>query len=1090
MNSFKKWNNLVGWLVFAVTATVFFFSAERTGSLWDCGEFVAGAYKLQVVHPPGAPLFLMLGKLATVVGQMFSSDPAVVAFSVNVLSGICTALAATFICWSTIILGKLALIGRDDEPTVSQFIAIAGSGIVAGLATAFATSIWFSAVEGEVYAMSTMFTALTLWTMLKWYNLPDTPDADRWIILTVYVAALSIGVHLLSLLTFPALALFYYFKKNTQPTFKGMAIAGIAGIVAIFLIQTLVITGIPMLWGNLEIFCVNTLGLPFSIPSLILMILVLGGCIYAGLQMAAGKSSTVLTSIYVVTAALWILSSLSGSAFKILLGLAILGGSAYYLIQRAERGSSILVQNIMMSLAVAALGFSTIGMVLIRANANPPINMNNPNDPIRVIPYINREQYGERPLLFGPAFNVNSQKATTITEDRYARVGNSYDPKGDKKFDQVFEDPNDKMFFPRMGHWEQDRVEYYKHWMGIEDKRDPRSGRMIPTPVPAGRPDAADNFSYFFRYQVGWMYWRYFMWNFSGRQNAEQGFGPWEKSKGNWVSGISFLDDARLYSYKDAPDTMKHDPAYNRYYMLPLLFGLFGLVWHYGKRRYDMLGLLALFIITGLGIIVYTNEPPNEPRERDYVIVGSIFTFAMWIGMGVLAVFDLLKDFKFNERIAAPIATLLVLVAPALMGFENFDDHSRAKHSAARDYAVNFLESCDKNAILFTYGDNDTYPLWYAQEVEGIRRDIRVVNLSLIAVDWYIDQMRRKVNESPAIKMTMGSDQIRGYRRMQIPIQAGTERSVQDFLKFINEEHPLPAGSSFTFESYGPSKLIYLPIDKQKMVANGIASAQDSIVDRIPMSFEGRNYLIKDDLAILDIIANNAHERPIYFAVTCRTEKLQGLQDYTQLEGLALRFRPVKSPGQRMFGLGIIESGAVATDKIVDRVTNKFRWGNFDKEKTFINRSYMPSIQTTQFVILRTVFELLRDAELPQNAAKKEEMKQKAVKLLDKNFEAFPNFNFPYGSISELFIEAYVQAGAMEQAKKHIGILGNNILQNMKFYASLDAADREGTFGQDYGMDMQTMTQILGLANKTGDAQFAKEWEDKLKPYQVAPLMK
>jgi Protein of unknown function (DUF2723) len=1007
MNSYKKGTNLVGWLVFLITSAVFFMSVERTGSLWDCGEFIAGCHKLQVVHPPGAPFFLMLGKLAITFGQLFSTDPSVIAFSVNVMSGISTALAAMFICWTTMILGKIALNGRENEPSSSEFIALAGAGIAAGLATAFATSIWFSAVEGEVYAMSTMFTTLTLWTMIKWYNQPDTPEADRWMQLSVYAAGLSTGVHLLSLLTFPALALFYYFKKTEKPTWFGMLVAGLIGVVSITLLQTLVITGIPTLWGQLEMMCVNWFGLPFTIPSLILTV-------------------------------------------------GIIGALAYFSLRFAHRRSNATLQNIFMGLAFSAIGFSTVGMVLLRANANPPINMNNPSDPIRVIPYLNREQYGERPLLFGP--NFNAKPSGQEVQDRYGRVGNEY-VVVDRKVDYTY-DPADKIFFPRMAHSEGDRSPYYKMWMDVPQNQE----------LSSDRPDVGDNWSYFFRYQVGWMYVRYFMWNFAGRQNFTQGFGPWDKGKGNWESGIGFLDKMRLFDYKEAPKWLKEDPSRNHYFLLPLLFGLFGAIWHFGKRRYDFFGLLALFIITGIGIIIYTNEPPNEPRERDYVIVGSLFTFAIWIGMGALALFDLFRDLKLGDKLAAPLASALVIVAPVIMGFQNFDDSSRAKHRGATDYANNFLQSCDKNAIIFTYGDNDTYPLWYAQEVEGLRRDVRVVNLSLIAVDWYIDNLRRKVNESPAIKMSLPSASYQGYKRNQLPIQDGPERPLLDVMKFLGEDHPVPSGT-YTFESYAPTRKVTIPINRELAIKNGIINAQDSALSQINFSLQG-NYLIKDDLAVLDIIANNANERPIYWAVTSRPEKLEGLQDFMQLEGLATRFIPIQSQSERTFG--IIGSGRVNKDKVFDNIMTKFKWGNFDKEKTFITNSYQPSVQTTQFTILRTVLDMVRTND-----------KARAVQLLDKNFESFPNFNFPYDGQTLYFLDAYVAADAFDKAKKHVNILADNLLENFKFYTSLDRETLEGTFGQDYARDMQTKEQLLQLVDRAKDAAFKAELEQKFAAYKM-----
>jgi hypothetical protein len=1014
MNSFKKINNLVGWAVFLVTATVYYFSAERTGSLWDCGEFVSGAYKMQVVHPPGAPFFLMIGKVATLIGQMFSKDPSVIAFSVNVLSGICSALAAMFICWTTVMLGKIALVGRDAEPSSSETIALMGAGVVSGLTTAFATSIWFSAVEGEVYSMSTMFTTLTLWCMIKWYYLPNTPQADRWMIAAVYAAGVSTGVHLLSLLTFPALALFYYFKKTEKPTFGGMAFAGIVGILFISVIQKLIITGIPALWGNLEYACVNWIGLPFTIPSLILTIAIISGLTYWGLRVAHQRNNST-------------------------------------------------IQNIVLGLALTAVSFSTIGTVLIRANANPPINMNNPSDPMRVIPYLNREQYGERPLLYGPQFNARPVDQTS--EDRYGRVGDKYEVV-DHKTDYVFNDA-DKVLFPRMGHYEGDRLTWYKRWLEINPKDE----------VPSDRPSSYDNTSFFLRYQVGWMYWRYFMWNFVGRQNAEQGFEPSNKANGNWISGISFIDNMRLFDTKNQPTWMKDELSTNKYYFLPFIFGLFGLIWHYSRKRYDMLGLMSLFIITGIGIIVYTNEPPNEPRERDYVIVGSIFTFAIWVGMGVLAAFDLFKDFKLAPNLAAPLAAGLVVIAPILMGTQNFDDHSRAKHTGARDYANNFLESCDKNAIIFTYGDNDTYPLWYAQEVEGIRRDVRVVNLSLIAVDWYIDNLRRKINESAAIKMSLKPESYRGFLRNQLPVQdSGAEIAIQDLMKHLGEDHPVPAGNGVTFESFAQAKKIYVPVDKQKMLANGIITAQDTgVVDKMAFTLPG-NYVIKDDLAVLDIIANNANERPIYFAVTCRPEKMQGLDDYMQLEGLALRLVPVKSQGERQFSL--IGSGRVEDNKVYDRVMNKFRWGNFDKEKTFINRSYQPSVQTTQFVILRAALDLAKKGD-----------KDRAVKLLDKNFEAFPNFNFPYNAQTMYFIDAYVQAGAYENGKKHIKILAQNLFENLTFYNSLKQEDKRNTFQNDFMQDLQTKEQLIKLVEQMKDTAYKAELDKKFEAFKIETIL-
>ena len=752
---------IAGWLVFAIAMIVYFFSAERTGSLWDCGEFILGAYKLQVVHPPGAALFLLIGRLFTYVAEIFSDNPEDIAFSVNLMSGMFTAFSAMLICWTTIILGKIALVGREGETDQGQQIALTGAGLAAGLATAFATSIWFSAVEGEVYAMSTFFTVLTLWSMIKWYSLPDTPQADRWVIFTVYAAGLSIGVHLLSILTFPALAMFYYFKKYKEHTFKGMAIAAVVGVVIISAIQKLVIVGIPTLWSKMELMMVNGFGLPFH-SGLIPTLLIVGGILYGGL---------------------------------------------YY----AHKNQNALVQKLVVAAFLTIVAFSTIGVVLIRANANPPINMNAPSDAMRLIPYLNREQYGERALLYGPHFEAQPQ--STDVKERYGRVGDRYEIT-DHKVSLVY-DNRDKMLFPRIGDGTQNRGPLYKRWLGLDPNK----------PLPARRPNQGDNIGFLINYQLGWMYWRYFMWNFSGRQNGEQGFYSWDKSSGHWITGIKFLDALRLGSQSELPPTALAHKGRNTYYMLPFIFGLIGLFFHFRESRNEAWGLLALFIITGIGIIIYSNQPPNEPRERDYVLVGSFFTFCIWIGMGVLSLFQLFRDrLKQSGPVAAGIASVIVLIAPALMGFQNFDDHDRSLHKGSRDYASNFLNSCEENAIIFTYGDNDTYPLWYAQEVEGIRKDVRVVNLSLIAVDWYINLLRRKLNDSPPIKMTVPAEAIRGKKRNQLffydPQQVNPPTDINNWLKWIGEDHPIPLQSGRQLESFAPSDNVFIPFNWERSLAS------------------------------------------------------------------------------------------------------------------------------------------------------------------------------------------------------------------------------------------------------------------------------
>ena len=1032
---FKKLTNITGWIVFAIAFIVYFMSAERTGSLWDCGEFITGAHKLQVVHPPGAALFLIVGRMFTMVASAISSDPAMIAFAINLLSGLCGAFTALFICWVTIMMGKLAIVGREDAPDDGQKIALLGAGAIAGLATAFSTSIWFSAVEGEVYAMSTFFTALTFWAMVKWYYLPDTKDTDKWLVFTVYSAGLSTGVHLLSLLTFPALALLYYFKKYKNHNLLGMAASAGIGVAFIVGIQFFIITGIPRLWASLELFMVNGLGMPFH-SSIIPLLLIIVAVFYFGIRYAHNNKNAIL-------------------------------------------------QQIIIAAMLVVVAFSTVGVIMIRANANTPINMNNPSDPMRLLPYLNREQYGERSLLSGPDFDVKREDIIQDREDRYGRVeGEDKYKIVDRKIHQDFKS-RAKHFLPRMQDNTQGRPALYKQWMETWGSK--------------GSPSFMDNMKFMWHYQIKWMYGRYFMWNFAGRQNGDQGIYAWDATDGNWLTGIAPLDNARLYDHTLMPDRIANNKARNKYFLLPFLFGLLGMFFHFSKNKNDALAMLALFIITGIGIIIYSNQPPREPRERDYVLVGSFFTFCIWIGMGALALFEILKSkVNLNGSIAAPLAVGLVMLAPLLMGFQNFDDHSRSKHSGARDYAHNFLESCEPNAIIFTYGDNDTYPLWYAQEVENIRTDVRVVNLSLIAVDWYIDQLRRKVNDSPAIKMSCDAKQLRGYKRNQLIVQQSTSpiplsRAVQ----VMCENHP--EATRGQLESYCPGNIFTIPVNKQKALSNGTVSPADAdkIVDRIVFNINDiyrdenarrkqqkaapreNSQLLKGDFALLDIISSNFIDRPIYWAVTCRPESLLGLDDYLQLEGLGLKLVPLKNRQPEYGNLGLMGKGKVNIDKTKDVMLNKFLWGGFDKHELFVDRSYGPAIQSQKAAFVRTAQEMLKYGR-----------KEDAIAMADKFFEAFPHMNFKYEFQSMYMMDVYIEAGAYDKAKVQMELLATETEQYLLFLYSLDDYNRTAQtgFGREFSIANTAKDYLIRLATQAGDTTYAEQLKTLFKPYETTPV--
>lgn len=874
--------------------------------------------------------------------------------------------------------------------------------------------------------MSTFFTGLVVWSAAKWYSLPDTPKTDRWLIFSIYAAGLSIGVHLLSLLAFPAIGMLYYFKKYKDTNFLGVVVSAAAGVLFFALVvQKLIVVGIPSLWGGLELFMVNSLGMPFH-SGVFPLILIIGGIIAGG----------------------------------------------FYL---AHKQNSKLLQMITASVLMLVLGYSTVGVVVIRANANTPINMNAPSDPIRLIPYINREQYGERELLRGPWYGANP--VGTETTPRYGQVGDKYEIV-DYKVSYEW-NPRDLGLFPRMQDSQPGRLGPYGMHRGLKPGETPR------------KPTLGENIGFTLNYQIGWMYWRYFFWNFVGRQNADQGYYSWDKKDGNWLTGIGPLDSARLYNQDNLPETIREDKGRNKYYALPFIFGLLGLFFHFTKRPKDALALLALFIITGIGIILYSNQPPNEPRERDYVLVGSFLTYCMWIGMGVLALYEVMRDnLKSSGKVSAIAATAVVLVAPILMGSQNWDDHDRSGIQASRDYAANFLNSVeeDQGSIIFTYGDNDTYPLWYAQETEEIRTDVRVANLSLIAVDWYIEQLRRTTNDSPAVNFTISTEAYRGNNRNTVQVfeqDNVQEMSVKQALQFMNRDLPGSENNPRQPQTYLPTRRLYIPVDKDKVIANGTVAPEDrdKIVDRVYINIpKEKNYLVKDELAILDVLGSNLWERPVYFAVTVRPEKMFGLQDYMQLEGLGLRVVPIRTEPSRerdQYGK-VYGAGRVDTDKVYENFTEKFAYGNFDKEDLFVDGSYGPSVQSHRVAMLRTIRQMIAEGDTTR-----------AVSLTDKYFEAFPHINFKYDYNTMYMINNYMAVGAKDKAKPHLEIMAREAADWLDFYDSLDSEDMnpDNDFGhyQDYVLMARTAQDVLRAVQEYDDADFKNKIKSQLEPLLPQP---
>lgn len=1077
MGKLNRLHQIIGWLVFTIAALVYIFSAERTGSLWDVGEFILGAHKLQVVHPPGAPLFLLIGRLFAEVGDLVGGDnEAMIAYFVNMMSGFCTAFGAAFVAWSTMRLSKISLFGaRNYEPQIGsgQNIAIAASGLVAGLGTAFCTSIWFSAVEGEVYAMSLFFTCMTLWAMVKWYALPDKPETDRWMLFALFSAGLSTGVHLLSILTIPAMAILYYYKRFEKTSLLGLVLSVIAGVGIIVFIQAFVIVGIPTMWLAFEIPMVNSFRLPVHsgiVPALALLL----GTVYLGLSIAgdlARGNTDVNGRKYGLAFLLALISVLTMGWVGFIVAIILVIGS----ILLAQPKYAFAYQQLFVGLGLLVTAFSTIGVVVLRAEAKTPVNMNNPDNVTSLLPYLNREQYGERSLVYGQLFTAKASFGSS--EERYGLVNGKYVEGLTEKVNIAYDK---KMLFSRMYDNSQGRVGLYRQWMGIPQSQtgDPLDG------LPAGRPSMVDNIKFFFRYQVGWMYWRYFMWNFSGRQNGEQGFYDWDESSGNWITGIKPLDEMRLGNLDEVPEWEADAPSNNKYYLLPFIFGLIGLFWHASKSPKEFIAILGLFVITGLGIIIYTNQPPNEPRERDYVLVGSFFTFCMWMGMAVPALYELIKE-KLNVKGFAPAAGIsaLVLVAPLLMGFENWDDHSRAEHTAARDYASNFLNSVDPNAIIFTYGDNDTYPLWYAQEIEGIRKDVRVVNLSLIAVDWYINLLRYKMNDSDPLKLTLSEEKIAGNRRNQVPYipRAGKQSrdcssdrpiSLEQFMAAIEADNPDPRYSG-QFETQYNSCNVGINVDPVKLrAAPWLVPEGEQPRARIPVGVRA-SAIQKDELAILDIINNNFYERPIYWAVTCRPEKLLGFGPFLQLEGLALKLTATANRRDRR-ELGIIGEGGINTEKTADLILNTWRYGNFDKVKTHVNSSYAPAVQSMQLVAERTMFNLVDEGKV-----------DKALEVGDKYFEAFPNFNFPYHYQTFKMLQPYLTTNNGSRAREVIEQLARNTVDRLDFLNSVDKTivDRSPTYRRDEALALNIAQNLVTQVRRQNDPELTASVESIMQPY-------
>ncbi|NMC98239.1 MAG: DUF2723 domain-containing protein [Bacteroidales bacterium] len=1055
--NYKRLNNIGAWLAFAIAAFTYLSTIEPTGSFWDCGEFIATSYKYEVGHPPGAPFFMILARFAS----MFTTDVTKVAVMVNSMSAIMSALTILFLFWTITYFAKRMLLKDDDKMTTGKMIAILGSGLVGSLAYTFSDTFWFSAVEGEVYASSSMFTALVFWLITKWDEHHNEKDANKYIILIALFMGISIGVHLLNLLAIPAIVFVIYFRKAEKINKKGIISASIISVILLAAVMYGIIQGIFKVAGFFELMFVNTFGLPFH-SGLIFHILLLIALISYSLYITKkdGNYKIQISAVTLTTFFAGIPLMISSPIFIVLYIPLV-----WFLLNIFKVVKPYL-NTIVWGIAMILVGYSSFAMILIRSNVNTPLNENKPDNVFSLISYLNREQYGDRPLFYGQTFASPLDRTNPYSEGDpiYIQKDGKYVEIGKKQKQNYASEFN--MLFPRMYSSEDSHIRAYKSWTDFKG-----------TPVnwvgydgnveKIYKPTFFENMKFFFSYQIGWMYFRYFMWNFAGRQNDIQGHG--NVMYGNWISGIPLIDNARLGDQSTLPDYLKNNKARNVYFMLPLLLGLIGMYFHYLRESKGFVLVLLLFFFTGLAIVIYLNQTPYQPRERDYAYAGSFYAFAIWIGLGIAALWQILSK-KINQVATAGVLTVVGLLAvPYVMAKENWDDHDRSNRYTPRDFAKNYLESCDKNAILFTNGDNDTFPLWYAQEVEGIRTDVRVINLSLLNTDWYIEQIKYRAYESDPIPISFTYDQIAGERRVYSPIIEQIKEPVDigkviEFVKSDAPEAKVPVSNTESI-NYIPTRNFLYPVDSANVMANKIIKPEQASKMEKQMIWKvKKNYIFKSELAILDIMNQTKWTRPIYFAITVGGEYLN-MEDYFRLDGLTYRLTPIKS--DNFDG----QTGWIDTDILYDRLMNKFSWGNIDKENVYLDENNLRMTMNFRNVFARLANALLREGK-----------RDSAIKVLDHCMQVMPEKTVPYNVFVLGIIEAYFKAGESKKALDILQGMRKMTEQELNYFLSLDTKKAQ-TLSFEARRSLTVYNELSRIARTYSQEKLAKELDDQMKIY-------
>ena len=1045
MKQYNKINNLVGWLTFLVAAFTYCSTIEPTASFWDCPEFITTGYKLEVGHPPGAPFFMLTANLFS----QFVSDPSQVARMVNTMSALMSAACIMFLFWSVTCLAKKLVCPDDDKMTLGKLITIIGSGVVGALAYTWSDTFWFSAVEGEVYAYSSLFTAVVFWLILKWENRANEAHSDRWLILMAYLTGLSIGVHLLNLLCIPAIVLVYYYKKNPNADLKGSLIALAGSMVLVAVVLYGIVPGIVKVGGWFELLFVNTLGCPFNTGLVFYIIILAASLIWGVYESYTVRSNKLMNISFLLTVALLGIPFYSYGWTSVLVGIVVLAALAAYLfidLPAKWRVSARTLNTSLLCMMMIVVGYSSYAVIVIRSAANTPMDQNSPEDIFTLGEYLNREQYGTYPLFYGQAYSSKvalkevdggcmydvregapvyqrKEKENPAEKDSYEKVRN----KTEYKYAQ-------NMLFPRM--YSDAHAKAYEDWLGgIEGKTVPfnQCGEMVMVKMPT----QWENIKFFFIYQVNFMYWRYFMWNFAGRQNDLQSQG--EIEHGNWITGIPFIDNFLVGDQTFLPSDLKNNKGHNVFYCLPLILGLIGLFWqaYKGDKGIQQFWIVFfLFFMTGLAIVLYLNQTPGQPRERDYAYAGSFYAFAIWIGLGVAAISEWLAKKMKKETPAAVIASVACLLVPIQMVSQTWDDHDRSGRYTCRDFGQNYLNSLQEKGapIIFTNGDNDTFPLWYNQETEGFRTDVRVCNLSYLQTDWYIDQMRRPAYDSPSVPINWERiDYVSGHNEA-VYVRPEAMSTVMNYYK----QNPEEAKQEFGDNPYElknilkhwvrspkeglqmiPTDSIVMKLDKEAIKRSGMLTP-DSIPDYMHISLKGKRMLYKSELMILEMLANANWERPLYMAITVGSDNHMNLTNNFLQEGLAYRITPFNNTalGRR-----------IDSEKMYDNLMNKFKFGGIDNPDVYLDETVHRMCDTHRRLFVQLASQLIKEGK-----------NDKALKALDYCQKVIPastvRHDYLFGGSKEM-AEDYRLLGQPMKAAEILDQLANNSLEYITWYMSL-----------------------------------------------------